>query len=150
MSKNVDIMGLLGLDQIMWSGSGAGCYELWKVSPCCGAPDFHNVLVCGCHWCFCGPCALTRLYSRTLGHSCSLVPGALCACFFAPCACVLTRYNLRKKTGNKGTLCGDALCVICCGPCSSAQMLRAANPSDWHIWPLPKIEIMAPNMNIMA
>jgi len=55
-----------------------------------------------------------------------------------PCVVpVCLRYNLRKKTGTPGSICGDAVCLYFLGPCACCQELRSVPVNDWSLWPIP-------------
>ena len=126
------IKGAFGLDQIDWGGQAGACYEIWKLSPCCGAPDPMGALTCiGCWWC-CGICSASKLYASSLGQECALIPHCAMACFCGICTAVIVRNASRKKAGASGNWLGDIVCTWCCGCCSGCQVLRSAQVNDWN------------------
>jgi len=139
------IKGILGLDQIDWGGSAGKIYEIWKVAPCCGAPDIKGAAICCACWSFCGLCSATKLFASSVGQECSIMPHCLFVYF---CGCVsgpVLRYNLRKKAGASGNIIGDCVCLWCCGPCACCQELRSVQPNEWNwLMPLTIPKVVAP------
>ncbi|KAG5510878.1 hypothetical protein JKF63_06379 [Porcisia hertigi] len=131
-------LGLLGLDQIDWGGQAGAFYECWRLSPCCGAPDCLGVLLCLFQWTCCYPCSACKLYATSLGDHCSLWPHCFCI-LCCPVGRLFTRYNLRKRSGTKGDMVGDCICILCCGPCACCQELRSVNTSGWSL--IPRVTI---------
>jgi Cys-rich protein (TIGR01571 family) len=130
--KSGGVQGCFGLDQQDWGGLAGKWYEFWKCAPQCGAPDLSGCLTCvGC-WYFCGICSLSKLYSSSLGEECHLIPHCATVWCCGPCAVVFTRYNIRRKLGVNGNMCGDFMCSWFCGCCSFLQVLRASKVEDWN------------------
>ena len=131
------IEGCLGLDQIDWGGRAGKFYEFWKVEPCCGSPcNVKDALMCMICWYICGLCSFSKLYSTSTGQPCACVPHILCVWLVSPVARLFTRYNLRKKTGAKGNMCGDFVCIYCCSICAFCQELRSVDAGAWN-WAIP-------------
>ncbi|EPY30529.1 hypothetical protein STCU_04021 [Strigomonas culicis] len=126
--------GILGLNQINWGGQAGAFYECWRVSPCCGAPNLYDTMLCLCHWIFMSPCSSCKLYATSLGDQCSIWPHCFCI-LCCPVGRLFTRYNLRKRSGARGNMIGDCVCIVCCCPCAWCQELRSVNPSGWRIIP---------------
>jgi hypothetical protein len=143
--------GFFGIDQIDWGGRGGAIYEVWKCSPQCGSPvNVKSACLCLLTWHFCCPCAEAHLYASSLSQPCACVPHVLMGFFCAPCTHCFTRYNLRKRNGVAGNICGDCVCTYLCGCCSSLQMMRAVAPSDWSlIEPTPQCVAVAPTVILL-
>lgn len=131
--KSTGILGCAGISQIDWGGNA--CYECWKCSPCCGAPDPMNCVLCILHWYFLSPCSNCKLYATSLDQPCAIFPHCLFGCYCAPYAALFTRYNLRRKAGGKGNMVGDWVCLYCCGPCACCQNLRSVQIAGWRLFP---------------
>lgn len=143
MCSEITLPGIFGLDQWNWSGNNE-IYAVWKLAPCCGGPDVIGALKCILHWWILGPCSFAHLYGSSVGAGCTIFPQCLFA-WFLPCiAAPLTRYNLRKKAGQKGNIIGDLVCMYFLGPCACCQELRAASVNDWALWPIPAVQVTGP------
>lgn len=138
--QSTGVLGCLGISQIDWGGNA--CYEVWKLSPCCGSPDPINCLLYCFNFIFCGPCVNCKLYATSLGQKCAFFPHCVCCCFCGPCMTLFTRYNLRRKAGGKGNMIGDWVCLYCCGPCSCCQNLRSVDIGGWRV--IPEVEVPQP------
>jgi Cys-rich protein (TIGR01571 family) len=149
--KDGGINGCLGLDQIDWGGKGGKTYEFWKLEPCCGSPcNPKDAIICLAQWYCCSLCSTAKMFASSLGESkCAIIPHFLFAWLCAPCTPWFTRYNLRKKHGITGNLCGDAMCIIFCGPCATCQALRASSMSDWRLLPLT-VACTVPEMKVIV
>ncbi len=137
------VKGCLGLDQIDWGGNEV--YAVWKLAPCCGGPDLMGALKCIGMWSCCGWCAMSKLYSQSMGQTWNIIPACVFVACCPSCAGVFTRYNLRKSPGN---ILGDCVCCHCCGPCAACQTLRAASINQWFLLP-PDITIVAPQIKLI-
>jgi Cys-rich protein (TIGR01571 family) len=149
--KKGGAQGCLGLDQQDWGGAAGKWYELWKCSPQCGSPDLMGCLHCvGCWW-LCGICSLSKLYATSLGDECRFVPHCAMAWCLGPCTAVFTRYNIRRKLGVNGNMCGDFVCTCFCGLCSFCQILRASKVNDWDYFVdgIKVPPIVAPQINLI-
>lgn len=131
--KSTGFMECLGFSQCDWGGNA--CYELWKLAPCCGAPDAINCLLCWFNCFFCCPCVHCKLYATSLNQTYSVLPHCLCGCFCCPCVSIFTRYNLRHRAGARGNMIGDWMCMYCCGPCAQCQNLRSVDVGGWRYFP---------------
>mmetsp|Transcript_23850 Transcript_23850/g.27682 ORF Transcript_23850/g.27682 Transcript_23850/m.27682 type:complete len:156 (+) Transcript_23850:61-528(+) len=151
MGKYIDeikaggVKGCLGLDQMDWGGEGGKFYELWKCAPCCGSPDLAGCLNCCFHWNCLGYLTYMRTLAWSQDNECAVVPHCVpLVCCCGPCTRVGFRYNLRHKAGVSGNLCGDFMCVWCCGICAFAQELRSMPVTAWQMFPNPPMK--APKM----
>lgn len=145
------VKAIFGLDQINWGGNAGACYEVWKVSPCCGSPDIKGCLTCIACFHFCGLCTISKMFASSVDQQCSLVPHCLFVIFCPHCTAVLLRHNYRNKVGASGNLIGDFVCTYCFGPCSFCQVLRAANVGDWNYFAngIKPPQIVAPEMKFI-
>lgn len=134
-------LGLCGIDQINWNGEAGAFYECWRLSPFCGSPDPLGCLLCIVHWTCMSPCSACKLYATSLGDQCSIWPHCFCI-LCCPIGRLFTRYNLRKKSGTRGNMIGDFVCIWCCAPCACCQELRSVNPGGWRIIPECTIPII--------
>jgi hypothetical protein len=139
--KNGGIKGCLGLDQIDWGGNEI--YGVWRIDPCCSSLEAAGK--CVVSWWLCGPCSMAKLYGKSMGQDCSIIPGCLCVVCAAPWVAVATRYGMRKSAGN---ICGDCVCCYLLGPCAACQVLRSASVSDWWLLP-PSVQVMAPSIKVI-
>ena len=148
--KSGGVKGFLGLDQIDWGGNAGAVYEIWKLSPCCGAtPNPKEAAYCVvCWWCL-GPCVGSKLFASSLDQECALVPHMVCIWCCAPFAAVCMRYNLRKNAGAEGNIAGDTVCLWCCGCCSFLQQLRSVPVSKWDIIPAKVPGVVAPEVKLL-
>ena len=144
------VKGIFGLDQYDWGGTAGAIWELWKLSPCCGAtPNPKDAAYCLVCWWLCGPCSTAKLFASSLDQPCALVPHILCIWFAAPIAGICMRYNLRKKAGAQGNIIGDLVCLWCCGCCSWWQQLRSVQVNAWDIMPLQVPALVAPQVKLL-
>ncbi|ORC85138.1 uncharacterized protein TM35_000371110 [Trypanosoma theileri] len=143
-------LGIFGLDQYQWSGSAGAVWEVWKLAPCCGAPDLFGVLCCFLHWTFLSPCSMCKLYATSLDDPCALWPHCFCI-LCCPIGRLFTRYNLRKKNGTTGNIIGDCCCAcLCLSPCACCQELRSVEPGAWRIVPeIPSIAVIVPGVRFL-
>lgn len=145
------ILGCLGIDQVNWGGSAGAIYEVWKCSPCCGSPcNIKDALYCLVCWHCCGLCVTTKLFAYSLSQECAIFPHLICIWCFGPWAAPCMRYNLRKKAGARGNICGDLVCLYFCGCCSWLQQLRSAPVSGWDILPPRVPQICAPQIKLLV
>merc|ERR1711916_7107 len=107
----------------------------WKLSELIGDPLVESAASSTCAV----GCArsLLCLPTRPTGASSVGLSTTVSRHALAPCVMILTRHNIRTKSGVppadvKGWA-GDILCPIFCGPCSYCQMLRASDANAWSI-----------------
>lgn len=143
--------GCLGLDQLDWGSDGGQLYELWVLDKCCGDPECNakDASTCIVTWYCCPWCAFGKLYSKSMGSDCSLIPHCIFSYFCPFCACAFTRYNLRKRFGIPGNLMGDCLCTYGCFLCVWLQHLRAVPNTDWKLWPIELVPV-APKIDLLV
>jgi hypothetical protein len=134
------VKGFFGLDQVEWNGPGGKFYEFWKCNPCCGAPDLNGCLHCCMHFWPLGWLTYCRVLAWTQGQEAAIIPHCLCLCFCPHVTRLTVRYNLRKKTGQAGNICGDFWCVYVCNLCACAQELRQLPKEAWSMFPPPLIQ----------
>jgi len=143
------IKGCIGLDQLDWGGKAGACYEFWKLEPCCGSPcNVKDALWCMFCWYCCGFCSSTKMFASSLNQECALVPHILFMWFCSPFAGLCMRYNLRKRYGAQGNMCGDLVCLWCFGCCACLQELRSVQPSAWDCTPLKCPGLVAPQVKL--
>uniref|UniRef100_A0A8C8S396 Cornifelin n=1 Tax=Pelusios castaneus TaxID=367368 RepID=A0A8C8S396_9SAUR len=87
------------------------------------APSSWNSDLCDCcadmGVCLCGtfvPCILAAQVSKDFGESCFLpcLPGTILA----------LRTGVRERYHIQGSICGDWVAMVCCGPCALCQLSR--------------------------
>ena len=138
------IKGVFGIDQVEWAGPGGKFYEFWKCAPFCGGPDLMGCLTCCLHWGALGWLTFCRTLAWTQGQQEAIIPHCLCVICAPPCARLAMRYNLRKKSGITGNICGDYWCIALCPICACTQELRQMPVNAWQMFPPPTIT--APQM----
>uniref|UniRef100_A0A3Q1EK97 Placenta associated 8 n=1 Tax=Acanthochromis polyacanthus TaxID=80966 RepID=A0A3Q1EK97_9TELE len=79
-----------------------------KMTDCCS-----DMSVCLCGW-FLLPCLGCSIASD-MNECC------LCGSTFAICSVYRTKYNIN------GSMCGDYVAMVCCGPCAVCQLKRDIN-----------------------
>ncbi len=142
--------GCLGIDQQNWGGSAGYFYEVWKCEPCCGSPaNPKDAIYCLFCWHCCSLCVTSKLFAYSLGQECALFPHILCIWCFGPWVAPCLRYNLRKRAGVRGNICGDLVCLYFCGCCSWLQQLRSVPVSAWDINPPTIPQLVAPDVKLL-
>ena len=112
-------------------------FEFWKCEPCCGDPCTPGEGVyCCCLFYVCGPCSNAKLFAASRDEKCLLKNHFLHAWCCSHCTGVAVRFNYRMKTSGSSdyanaTWVPDCVLSMCCGLCSTAQVLRATQKTDW-------------------
>lgn len=124
---------LFGCNQLFWGDNAI--FHFWKCAPCCGAPDPVNALLCVFNCLCCCQCVHCVMFAGSLGQKCAYFPHYMCG-YYLPCwMCIMTRYNLRRRVGARGNICGDACCMNWCMCCALCQMMRAMKIPEWRAVP---------------
>src|SRR3989338_9231615 len=109
LCKEATAPSLFGIGQWNWNGSGCAICEVWRCSNCCGSNGLNpkSAIFCLIHWIPLLPCSHAHLFSESANQGCTIFPPCCFAWFCAPSAFPCLRYNLRKKSGTRGSICGD-------------------------------------------
>lgn len=142
-----------GIDQLDWGEKGGKLWEVWKCEPCCGSPcNPKDGVMCCVHFTCCAICTNSRLLATTVNQPWACWPHCVSYWCCQLCTHSCLRYNLRRSAGVPGNICGDCICLCCCGACARCQELRSMPASMWTWIPdqMKAPEASVPEMKFIA